>query len=236
MHALHEGAPTVVIVSGFTAPRRSLSVIRRRLKRDGFNVLVVSLDWQSLSGGMTGFIGPAQELARQISKLSSEMNIPPSQIFLVAHSAGGLVARYYVQCLGGSRACRGLLTLATPHRGTWLAMAGFATHFLLKARCLSQLLPGSSFLRQLNANPYPENFPLISLYSREDSICPPRCSRIPKGWIKSPDVRTEELRHFSHSDFLLRKRAYRTILGHLTEFLKPSKEELTQTSTDLMVS
>lgn len=233
MHSLHPGAPTVVIVSGFTAPRRSLSVIRRRLKRDGFNVLAMSLDWQSLTGGMTGFGGPALELSNRVRKLTTEMNVPPEKIFLVAHSAGGLVARYYIQRLGGSQHCRGLMTLATPHRGTWLAVAGFGTHFVVKARCLLQLVPGSGFLRKLNGFPYPENFPLISIYSREDNICPPRCSRLPKGWLKLPEVRTEEMRQLSHSDFLLRKRAYRVILQHLTTFIAPHNEELTQTRTEL---
>ncbi len=94
-------------------------------------------------------------------------------------------------------------------------------------------MPGSVFLRHLNGNAYPAGFPLISLYSREDLICPPRCSRLPKGWMKSPDVRTEEMRGLSHSDFLLRKRAYLQILGHLTRYMKPFNEELTQTSTEL---
>jgi triacylglycerol lipase len=233
VHNLHPGAPTVVLVSGFTAPYRSLSVIRRRLKRDGFNVLVVSLDSASLKGGVSGFLGPASELARQVEKLNGEMRIQPSQIFLLAHSAGGLVARYYIQRLGGYRYCRGLMTLATPHRGTWLAVVGFATHFLLRARCLMQLVPGSAFLRSLNGFPYPPDFPLISLYSRDDAICPPRCSRLPRGWVKAPEIHTVETRRLTHSGFLLRKDAYRSILGYLLQYLKPS-DEITQTKSEIV--
>ena len=38
-------------------------------------------------------------------------------IFL-AHSMGGLVCRYYLEVLGGWRACRHLITFGTPHRGS----------------------------------------------------------------------------------------------------------------------
>lgn len=233
VHSLHAGAPTVVLVCGFTAPRRSLSVIRRRLKRDGFNVLVVGLDRSGPLKVLRGFRGPAENLGHQVARITSEMGIDPSEVFLVAHSAGGLVARYYIQRLGGHRACRGLITLATPHRGTWLALLGLGTHFLMKARCLFQLMPGSGFLKKLNTFPYPDNFPLISLYSREDGICPPRCARIPKGWSKNPEIRTVEIRELSHSDFLLRKRAYRAIRGYLLEYLKPTSE-LTQTHSEII--
>ena len=36
---------------------------------------------------------------------------------VVAHSMGGLVARYWLGPLGGWRHCRGVITLGTPHRG-----------------------------------------------------------------------------------------------------------------------
>ena len=38
-------------------------------------------------------------------------------MIVVAHSMGGLVARYWMGPLGGWRVCRALITLGTPHRG-----------------------------------------------------------------------------------------------------------------------
>ncbi|MGW6943654.1 lipase family alpha/beta hydrolase [Streptomyces xanthophaeus] len=40
----------------------------------------------------------------------------PKVIFL-CHSMGGLVTRYYLECLGGRETARSLVTLGTPHRG-----------------------------------------------------------------------------------------------------------------------
>lgn len=37
---------------------------------------------------------------------------------LIAHSMGGLVARYWLEVLGGWRQCRALITFGTPHRGS----------------------------------------------------------------------------------------------------------------------
>ena len=39
------------------------------------------------------------------------------RVIVVAHSMGGLVARYWMGPLGGWRVCRALITLGTPHRG-----------------------------------------------------------------------------------------------------------------------
>ena len=62
---------------------------------------------------------------------------------LVAHSLGGLVARYYVQRLGGDARVHTLVTLGTPHSGTQAARLGppYAV--------LGQLRPGSELLTEL---------------------------------------------------------------------------------------
>lgn len=39
------------------------------------------------------------------------------RVIVVAHSMGGLVARYWLGPLGGARDCRALVTVGTPHRG-----------------------------------------------------------------------------------------------------------------------
>jgi hypothetical protein len=41
-----------------------------------------------------------------------------AQLAFVCHSMGGLVARWYVECLGGSEVTRKVITIGTPHRGS----------------------------------------------------------------------------------------------------------------------
>jgi len=42
---------------------------------------------------------------------------PPPRVVLVCHSMGGLVAKYYLDALGGWERCRALVTFGTPFRG-----------------------------------------------------------------------------------------------------------------------
>ncbi len=127
--------------------------MRRRLRKDGFNVIVLSLDWNSLSDTFRGLYPMSEKLSSIALRIRKEKGFRRTKIFLVAHSAGGLVARYYVQLLGGSHYCDGLITLGTPHSGTWVAALGLLTHLILKAGCLIHMLPISKFIKKINAVP-----------------------------------------------------------------------------------
>lgn len=57
----------------------------------------------------------AEQLAEAVAA-----RIPESatrKVVVVAHSMGGLVARWWLAALGGHRVCRALITVGTPHRG-----------------------------------------------------------------------------------------------------------------------
>lgn len=70
-----------------------------------------------------------------------------SKVDLVSHSMGGLGTRYYVKNLGGAAKVKTFVSLAGPNHGTnvsyWCA-------FIFDFGCL-QMVPGSSFLKALNA-------------------------------------------------------------------------------------
>ena len=56
---------------------------------------------------------------------------------------GGLICRYYVQFLADEQPIERLITVATPHHGTWSAYASNCP------ACI-QMRPGSKFLGKLN--------------------------------------------------------------------------------------
>jgi triacylglycerol lipase len=62
---------------------------------------------------------------------------------LVGHSLGGLIARYYVQRLGGHARVETVVTVATPHAGT------VAAWLLAPLPLVRQLRPGSKLLGEL---------------------------------------------------------------------------------------
>jgi pimeloyl-ACP methyl ester carboxylesterase len=67
------------------------------------------------------------------------------RLAIVGHSLGGLIARYYVQLLGGSAHVHTLVTLGTPHQGTVVA------HALRPLPIVRQMLPDSEVMAALAA-------------------------------------------------------------------------------------
>lgn len=203
---------TVVVVCGFGATNRSVTAIRKRLLRDGFDVIVLAMSWNDFSDGVRGLTHMAERLRVLVQGLSRRRG----PLFLVAHSAGGLVSRYFLQKLGGFALCDGLVTLGTPHRGTWVAALGFITHLILKARVLWEMLPISSFIRELNESSWADDVTLLSIRSTGDLVCPERSTKLPEAW-NTGSVRTQELAGLSHFDFLLSKECYQRISEFLAE-------------------
>jgi len=207
--------PTVVLVSGFAATNRNLSVIRKRLVKDGYNVIILSMDWQTLSDGVRGLYRMAEILSSTVLQLRKGPCRGKAKIYLVAHSAGGLVARYYVQLLGGFHYCDGLVTLATPHRGTWLAALGLLCHLILKARILLQMLPVSPFIQKINEATLPPGFRFTSIWSGDDFLCSRRATHLPPELWNHSEIESVEVAGLSHGDFLLSKESYRLVLEYL---------------------
>ena len=54
-----------------------------------------------------------------------------AKLVLIGHSMGGLISRWFVECLGGWQHTRALLTLGTPHRGS-LNAVGFIENGMKK--------------------------------------------------------------------------------------------------------
>ena len=80
----------------------------------------------------------AEEVERLVARTGYE------RIHVIGHSLGGLIARYYVQRLGGHERVHTLVTMGTPHAGTYTA------YMLLPYRLARQLRPGSDLTTELD--------------------------------------------------------------------------------------
>jgi hypothetical protein len=58
-------------------------------------------------------------------------NAADAKLVLIGHSMGGLISRYFLECLGGWKETRTLITLGTPHRGSLNAI-DFLVHGMKK--------------------------------------------------------------------------------------------------------
>jgi pimeloyl-ACP methyl ester carboxylesterase len=81
-------------------------------------------------------------LAEEVESLVAETGY--ERVHVIGHSLGGLIARYYVTRLGGHERVHTLVTLGTPHGGTFNAYA-------LPSSLCRQLRPGSALMRELSA-------------------------------------------------------------------------------------
>src|SRR5690348_14070009 len=65
-----------------------------------------------------GIVTRARQLKETILRQLEILNRPRDPIIIIAHSMGGLDARYMISCLGMADRVRALVTVSTPHRGS----------------------------------------------------------------------------------------------------------------------
>ncbi|MFV2119139.1 esterase/lipase family protein, partial [Streptomyces sp. Act-28] len=110
----------------------------------------------------------------------------------VGHSLGGLVARYYVQRLGGAPRVRTVVTLGTPHGGTRAALLA-GVHPLVR-----QMRPGSSVLRELAAPAPGCRTRFVSFWSELDLwMSPVETARLDHPDLDTVDIRVGGVGHLA---------------------------------------
>lgn len=160
---LERGERPVLLVHGYGMTRTVFLALGRTLAKRGLGPLV-GFSYLSLRSVPSSAARLALGVARTLEKEGAQ------KVDIVCHSLGGLVARYYVECLGGAPYVRRIITIGTPHQGTLLG------HVAPGASGLD-LRPGSAVLLDLAASP--SSVPLTSIYSLADNIVvPPENGRL----------------------------------------------------------
>ena len=159
----------VLLIHGFNGTPAIFSGMSAYLAKAGWVVYDLTL---MPSNGELGIDQLAQQVADYIAK-----NFTPKQpLDLIGFSMGGIVSRYYVQRLGGIDRVQRLLTISSPHHGTWTAYA------LERTGCI-QMRPGSIFLQDLNRDAVMlEQLNFTSIWTPFDlMIIPANSSKMPVG-------------------------------------------------------
>lgn len=186
----------VVLVPGFSGQDWIYwNVFRRRLERDGFPVFTVTFPGLGL-----------QDIERSGDTLEARIDevieaTEADRVHLVGHSLGGLVIREVVQKRGRTDTIGTCATLGTPHQGTVTSLVA-----VVRPAC-RQMLPGSSYLRDLSAEPL--EVPFVNVYANPDSLV------VPFGNARFPGAENHRIRIGGHWGLLFRNAAYRPILEGL---------------------
>ncbi|MCX4982929.1 triacylglycerol lipase [Streptomyces sp. NBC_00572] len=172
------GRRPVVLLHGFVDNRSVFVLLRRSLVRSGRGC-VESLNYSPLTCDLRA---AAELLGRRVDEIRARTG--HAEVDIVGHSLGGLIARYYVQRLGGDTKVRTLVTLGTPHSGTSIAPLADA-HPLVR-----QMRPGSEVLQEL-AGPSPGcRTRFVSFWSDLDQIMVP----VETARLDHPDLSVHNVR------------------------------------------
>ncbi len=183
---------TVVLVHGYLANRSTLFPLAAYLRLRGIKQ-VLSFNYDSGAGVDQAALALRKYLRRHVRG---------GRIDLVCHSLGGLVARVYIQALGGSRRVDRCITLGTPHRGTYGS-------YWVWSRVGHELRPDSSLLSRLHASRRNAGgVRFLSLIAGSDNLVVPRVFA-----VHDREVHLADLGHLS---MLFSPRALRVVADHLT--------------------
>ena len=155
------------------------------------------------------------------------------EVFLLGHSQGGIIIRTMLQHgLGGDLPVHKCVFLSSPHQGTWAgllavphkgvrAAAGWLPYIgRVQGESGLQLLPGSAFLRALNARPLPADIQFYSVhYALDPMIWPPTNAILPY-----PTAENHYVPKIGHAQPLYCSRAARFALHSLYEEVGESSE------------
>ena len=129
------------------------------------------------------------QLAEEVEAIVEETGY--ERIHIVAHSLGGVVARYYVTRLGGDERVHTLATLGSPHTGTLAA-------YLLPTSLTRQLRPGSGLMQELNQPAPGCRTRVIAIWSDTDeAVVPAVNASLRQDGVATTNIRMHGVGHLS---------------------------------------
>lgn len=191
----------VVLVHGWFHNRSAFLVMGRALRRAGFRT-VHSLNCNPLADLRASAARLADEVASVLERTGAE------RCAIVGHSAGGLVARSFVSEGGGEDLVDTLLTLGTPHRGTYASYLGIGP-------AAAQMRPGSAFLAGVDAAARPSRVRYVACWSDLDLLVTPAAhGRLLHPALQAANVQLHDTGHLS---LLVSGEALRTVVAWLSD-------------------
>ena len=218
----------VLLLYGFFASRRTLKVMHRLLKNQGYTVFSLNL------GGLFGvfftknIINSAYYLdktlknlinknSQQHQKQQSSESSDAFEFSIVAHSKGGLVAAWWLLRLGGHKYCKKLITMGTPFGGTYVTWFALATPLGFLWSDIWQMRPNAKTLKAIEDSYIPNNIKIHCFYSAKDFVSRNKKGILQAQYGNTSNVCAVAMHDFNHFDYLYRKKVVEKIVEILEE-------------------
>ena len=156
----------IVFIHGFVCNRALWNPWLARLRAAGVPFVAVSLE--PVFGSIDDYSAIIDEAVTRVRMATGYAPL------IVAHSMGGLAARVWLQVHGADERVQGVITIGTPHRGTWLARFAFSANG-------RQMRLGGSWIRALAQREPAARYQLFTcFYGHCDNIAfPPSTGTLP---------------------------------------------------------
>lgn len=192
----------VILVHGYAHNRSGYWLLKNRLNHVGFR-RVYTLNFNPWLHGVPTVAARLRARTELICRGTGQ-----PYVHIVGHSMGGLVARYYVQMLGGDRRALDVITIGSPHAGTHAAST-----FSMLGRTARQLAWQSPLIRMLNMFPPESPVRFTSIWSSSDElVIPAESARLCPSVFAAENV---HLPNEGHLSLLLSQRCMRLITQRL---------------------
>ena len=164
--AASDARPGVVLVHGFVCNRGLWNPWMRKLRAQ--NVPFVAVNLEPVFGSIDCYTDAVEAAVARVEAATG------TPVVLVGHSMGGIAIRAWLARFEAGPRVRRVLTIASPHHGTWLARFGLTPG----AR---QLRFHSPWLTALAARETPEDYALFTCYFGhcDNIVFPASCGTLP---------------------------------------------------------
>jgi len=190
-----EGTP-VLLLHGYAGHPNSHGLLRRHLQERGYATRVVDMR------GFDDVQGMGDALRDWLLENVDESDPIP----LVAHSLGGVIARFAMREDRVRRRIARVITLGSPHEGTRIAE-------LVDSKKASQMERDAELTEALESQePWSDDLPpLLCFWSRTDLLMVPPEAATAEG------AESRELERVTHYGYLLRERVFEAVADALDE-------------------
>lgn len=157
-----QGRRGAVLIHGFVCNRGFWTPWLQRLRQAGHGFAAVNLE--PVFGSIDDYVPLVEDAVRRVREATG---MPP---VLICHSMGGLAARAWLRSRKGEGEAHRIITIGSPHRGTWLARFSRLPNG-------KQMRQASPWLQQLERDEAGRlGVPFLCWYSNCDNIVFPTSS------------------------------------------------------------
>lgn len=198
-------APAVLLVPGYLERPGCFVALHTALTEQGFRVFVYRPQ-----NFFCSINQHAQKVLALIKLLTREHRV--KSLTLIGHSMGGLISRTVAQSLWkGPSVLKSVITVGTPNSGTILSYLGIG-------RCTTEMVPGSSFLAQLNQGDEKFRQRMVAFVAEDDLLVPDLAS------AQLPGAQSYLIEQVGHLAILEDSRFLHLITQELNARMKPLRQ------------